>query len=120
MEVRKLYELYCLEEYFDRINREKLSACLKRCRKRNTFAEGEEFEQLDDHIHSLIVKASENVFLIGSYNNIKDLIVLIRHLIRGQTHRANEEHIALLEGDRERAKGILKDHIDQVARSIFS
>jgi DNA-binding GntR family transcriptional regulator len=124
MEVRKLYELYCLEEYFDKIDREKLLACLKHCRKRNTLAEGEEFERLDDNIHSLIVQASGNVFLIGSYNNIKDLIVLIRHLIRGQTHKANEEHIALLEaileGDKARAKAILKDHIDRVARSVCS
>lgn len=124
MEVHKLYELYCLEEYFDKIDREKLLACLERCRKRNTLTEGEEFERLDDNIHSLIAQASENVFLIRSYNNIKDLIVLIRHLIHGQTHKANEEHIALLEaileGDKERAKEILRDHIDRVARSVYS
>jgi len=122
MEVRKLCEVYCLEEYFDRIDREKLLACLESSQEEHDPTEGEEFEHLDDNIHSLIVQASGNIFLIKGYENLKDLIVLIRHLVRNQTYQANEEHImlieAILKGDREGAKQILKDHIDRVTKSF--
>lgn len=124
LEVRKLYELYCLEMYFDQIDRRKLRECLQRCQKKNILSEGEEFERLDDDIHSLIIQASRNAFLARSYNNIKDLIILIRRLVRSQTSKANEEHIALIEAilrkDKEEARQILKSHIDRVTKSLCS
>lgn len=124
MEVRKLYELYCLESYFERIDREKLIFLLERCMLRDWPAiKDPEFDRLDDDIHDLIVSASENVFLIESYNNIKDRIFLIRHLGGSKARQANEEHIlliqAILNNDKGKAKEILQAHIDRVTCEVL-
>jgi len=123
MEVRKLYELYCLESYFDCIDKDRLRFLLERCLSRDWPAvKNPEFDRLDDDIHDLIVSASGNTFLIESYNNIKDRIFLIRHLGESQARRANEEHVlliqAILDGDKERAKEILQAHIDRVTGEV--
>lgn len=126
MEMRKLYELYCLDKYFDQIDRQKLQECLRRCQEFNSLSEknNDSFEEIDDCIHNIIVRASGNAFLMKGYNNIKDFIILIRRLVRSSTPKANEEHIALiesiLEGNKERAKHILESHLDRVTSLLCS
>lgn len=124
MEVRKLYELHCLETYFERIDRKRLRSLLERCLREWPSTKNREFDLLDDDIHDLIVHASGNSFLIESYNNIRDRIFLVRHLGGSQPRKANEEHVrliqAILDGDKERAKEILQAHIDRVTGEVLA
>jgi len=124
MEMRKIYELYCLDKYFDKIDREKLKIFLeKSIDEKNITQKTKEFDELDENIHDLLIKASGNFYLINSYNNIKNQIIILRHLIKDEVSLAREEHIllikAILEGNKERAKEILENHINRVTNSII-
>jgi len=124
MEMRKIYELYCLDKYFDKIDREKLKIFLeKSLDEKNITQKTKEFDELDENIHDLLIKASGNFYLINSYNNIKNQIIILRHLIRDEVSLAREEHIllikAILEGNKERAKEILENHINRVTNAII-
>jgi DNA-binding GntR family transcriptional regulator len=124
MEMRKIYELYCLDKYFDKIDREKLKIFLeKSLDEKNITQKTKEFDELDENIHDLLIKASGNFYLINSYNNIKNQIIILRHLIKDEVSLAREEHIllikAILEGNKERAKEILENHINRVTNSII-
>jgi len=123
MEMRKIYELYCLDKYFDKIDREKLKIFLeKSLDEKNITQKTKEFDELDENIHDLLIKASGNFYLINSYNNIKNQIIILRHLIKDEVSLAREEHIllikAILEGNKERAKEILENHINRVTNAI--
>jgi DNA-binding GntR family transcriptional regulator len=124
MEMRKIYELYCLDKYFDKIDREKLKIFLeKSLDEKNITQKTKEFDELDENIHDLLIKASGNFYLINSYNNIKNQIIILRHLIKDEVSLAREEHIllikAILEGNKERAKEILENHINRVTNAII-
>ena len=123
MEMRKVYELYCLENYFDRIDRNKLSDYLERSLERiNISHKDREFDELDENIHDLIVKTSNNSWLINGYNSIKDYIVVLKHLDIGRVQMAQKEHIslikAILDGNKEKAKKALEEHIQRVTEEL--
>ncbi|MBC7189900.1 GntR family transcriptional regulator, partial [Candidatus Aerophobetes bacterium] len=116
MEVRKLYELYCLEEYFDKIDREKIAKYLEKTLKRkNVTSKDREFDEIDEGIHGLIIKASGNNYLINTYNSIRNYFFILKHLDLAHVQVAQEEHISLMQAilnkEKEKAKDILKKHI---------
>lgn len=121
MEMRQLFELYCLETYFDRIDPLEVKAFLKRCQGR-THLSRREFDQLDEGIHDLIVNASQNPLLMKSYHEVKNQIIICRHLDRDRIEVAHGEHIQLLQAiiapDRPKAVQVLRGHIKRVADSI--
>jgi len=124
MEMRKIYELYCLDKYFDKIDRDKLKIFLeKSLDEKNITQKTKEFDELDENIHDLLIKASGNFYLISSYNNIKNQIIILRHLIKDEVGLAREEHIflikAILERNKEKAKEILENHINRVTNAII-
>ena len=79
MEVRKLYELYCLENYFNNIDRKLLADYLERC-DNNTGLSRLAFDELDNNIHDLLIHASQNRYLEKSYHAVKNQIIIFRHL----------------------------------------
>jgi len=124
MEMRKIYELYCLDKYFDKIDRDKLKIFLeKSLDEKDITQKTKEFDELDENIHDLLIKASGNFYLINSYNNIKNQIIILRHLIKDEVSLAREEHIllikAILERNKEKAKEILENHINRVTNAII-
>jgi len=124
MEMRKIYELYCLDKYFDKIDRDKLKIFLeKSLDEKDITQKTKEFDELDENIHDLLIKASGNFYLISSYNNIKNQIIILRHLIKDEVGLAREEHIflikAILERNKEKAKEILENHINRVTNAII-
>ncbi|MBC7357064.1 MAG: GntR family transcriptional regulator [Desulfacinum sp.] len=122
MEVRRLYELYCLDQYFHELDREKLREILDACRETETLSR-RHFDELDEAIHELIITASHNDYLIESYHNVKNQIIICRHLDRDRMEVAHGEHIRLLEailaGKKEEAVEILRSHINRVAEAIL-
>ncbi len=124
MEMRKIYELYCLDKYFDKIDRNKLKVLLERSiKEENLTQKTKEFDEIDENIHDLIVKSSGNAYLVDSYNNIKNQVVILRHLAKDEVKLARDEHIdlinAILNNEREEAKRILEHHINRVTEAIM-
>ena len=122
MEVRKLYELYCLENYFDKIDRKLLAAYLDRCGN-NAELTRLAFDELDNDIHDLLIHASQNRYLEKSYHAVKNQIIIFRHLNKDRIEVANQEHMALLrailDGDKAAAVKVLEEHIERVASAIL-
>ncbi len=121
MEVRTLYELYCLENYFDQIDRVMLRSYFDRCLKKTDLLR-REFDELDEEIHDLFINASHNRYLIKSYHEVKNQIIIFRHLDRDQMEVAHQEHItllrAMLDMDKAGAVRLLHRHIERVAKAI--
>jgi DNA-binding GntR family transcriptional regulator len=122
MEVRLLYELYCLENYFERIDRKLLTGCLIRCRMQKSPSR-EKFDKLDEQIHDIFIHASENERLMKSYREVKNQIIIFRHLDKDRIELANQEHIEflqqILDGKKPEALLGLRRHIERVADAIL-
>lgn len=122
MEVRLLYELYCLENYFDRIERKVLTHCLTQCIKQKEPSR-QEFDGLDEQIHDLFINASQNEHLMKSYKEVRNQIIIFRHLDKNRIEVANQEHIEflqlILDGNKAGALRGLRRHIERVASSIL-
>lgn len=122
MEVRKLYELYCLENYFDQIDKDLLATCLNRSGN-NASLSRRAFDELDNQIHEAFIHASQNRYLMKSYEEVKNQIIIFKHLDKDQIEVANQEHIQLLQAilhkDKTEAVQVLRRHIDRVANAIL-
>jgi|SRR5690554_125834 len=122
MEVRKMYEIYSLEEHFDKIERDSMKKILRKSTENNNISR-EDFDQLDDSLHNLIISGSGNNFLINCYNQVVDQITLFRRLDKNRIRSATEEHIklinAILSGELERSRKMLKLHIELVTAAAL-
>ncbi len=123
MEVRKMYEVYALENHFATINIkeiERINILMKDFGKDLTR---EKFDQIDTELHELIINASDNDFFIESYIKIEDLFVIFKHLNKDRMGNSHHEHLKLTEsiisGNKEKSLDILKKHLDQVTDSII-
>jgi len=78
---------------------------------------------VDEALHDLLIAASENRFLMETYNHVKDLIILIRHLDLGRIDYSHREHRqivdAMLAGKKELALARLEQHLDNVRNSTL-
>lgn len=122
MEVRQLYELYGLDNYFDNIDQKRVARCLDRCSKLDPSSR-RRFDELDEEIHDLLINASQNKCLMKSYKEVKNQIIIFRHLDKDRIPLANEEHKcllqAILDGEKDEAIRILRRHIRRVASAIL-
>ena len=122
MEVRQLYELYCLDNYFGSIDQRHVARCLARCSNQESLSR-REFDELDEEIHDLFIHASQNKCLMKSYKEVKNQIIIFRHLDKDRIPLANQEHKrllqAILDGDKVEAIRVLRGHIERVARAIL-
>jgi DNA-binding GntR family transcriptional regulator len=122
MEVRQLYEVYCLGEYFDNIDQKRVARCLDRCDKLESSSR-RDFDELDEEIHDLLINASRNKCLMKGYKEVKNQIIIFRHLDKDRIAVANQEHKCLLQailnGDKDEAIRVLRRHIERVASSIL-
>lgn len=115
LEVRKMHELYCLENYFEQINKNKV------LRLKNKFIESHHkyFSIFDSQLHKEIVFASHNNYLIDSYlKMINHFTMLFSYLNDQRFETSREEHIDLIDSiiadNKENAYKILFRHLDRV------
>lgn len=115
LEVRKMQELYCLENYFANIDREVI-ADLK-----DNFCDNDKtyFSIYDNRLHKEIVLASNNQYLIDKYIQLIDhYTMLFSYLNYKRSERSRQEHLALinaiLNDDQAEAVDILFEHLDRV------
>lgn len=122
MELRKMYELNCLTEYFDFINRDELKSIYPKICGAGEITR-EEFNELDSRLHNTFILASNNEFLINQYNKVRDLFILFQYLDSQRDEETNEEHKkiieSILDGDKQLATDCLKLHLDLVYKSII-
>lgn len=120
MEVRNMYETYCLDHHFENLDLDAIESLYNKVKEKKDLSR-KDFDEVDSKFHNLIINASENEFLIDNYNNIEDLIILFRHLDKERIKSANEEHYkvlkSILDGNRKEAVKQLDDHISNVASS---
>ncbi|MFW6267212.1 MAG: GntR family transcriptional regulator, partial [Halanaerobium sp.] len=115
LEVRKMHEIYCLDNYFEEIDREVI-ADLK-----DKFENGHKkyFTSYDSKLHKEIVLASHNNYLIDSYlKMINHYTMLFSYLNYKRSETSRQEHIdiidCILKGDKVQAEEILYRHLDRV------
>jgi DNA-binding GntR family transcriptional regulator len=115
LEVRKMHEIYCLDNYFEEIDREVISDL------KYKFENGHKkyFTSYDSKLHKEIVLASHNNYLIDSYlKMINHYTMLFSYLNYKRSETSRQEHIDLIDcilaGDKEKAEEILYRHLDRV------
>ncbi|SDM33807.1 GntR family transcriptional regulator [Halarsenatibacter silvermanii] len=122
IEVRIMYEGYCLEKHLNNIDFQALEKLYEDMKNFNN-ANRNEFDNIDKSFHNLIIEASQNNILIERYRNIEDLIDLVRHLDREREKDAMSEHIKvtekILNKEPEKAKSSLEEHIINVRDGII-
>src|SRR6056297_1334661 len=122
MEIRKMYEHFALREHFDAIDRKKIKHIYNSMDNNDELTRNL-FDEMDKKIHSTIVEASGNDYLINSYNRIKDLMILFQHLNLQRIDEAHEEHHILIESildnNQEKAEKVLIEHLKMVTLSIM-
>jgi len=115
LEVRKMHEIYCLENYFENINREVISDL------KDKFENGHKkyFTSYDSKLHKEIVLASDNNYLVDSYlKMINHYTMLFSYLNYKRSETSRQEHINLIDcilnRNKEKAVKILYRHLDRV------
>ena len=115
LEVRKMHELYCLDNYFDEIDKEKIADLKDKFQNGNQ----EYFGTYDTHLHKEIIFASHNDYLIDRYLKlINHYTMLFSYLNYKRSETSRKEHIELidciLKGEKEKSCSILFRHLDRV------
>ncbi|TDS30721.1 GntR family transcriptional regulator [Halanaerobium congolense] len=115
LEVRKMHELYCLDNYFEQIDKEKIVELKDKFLK----SHHKHFSVFDSQLHKEIVFASHNNYLIDSYlKMINHFTMLFSYLNDQRSETSRQEHIDLidciLKGKKEKAYKILFKHLDRV------
>ena len=120
-DARKMFELYCLDRYFDKINKQEALHLAQRVEKLES-SQYKAMRIIDDNLHSMIIDASQNPFLTKQYSDMQSLFRLCIYTEEDDADSAKEEHLCLLDaicqGDRRRALRELERHLDRVAREI--
>lgn len=114
-EVRKVYELYCLETYVENIDKTVILELFQQIDK--TDATDRAMMLLDEHLHDMIVKASNNPFLIHQYTDMFDLFRIHMYSENDNASISKDEHLALLSaiyrGNNRYAYTILEKHLER-------
>lgn len=115
LEVRKMHELYCLENYFEQINKNRVL----RLKDKFIKSHHKHFSVFDSQLHKEIVFASHNNYLIDSYlKMINHFTMLFSYLNDQRSETSREEHIDLIDSiiadNKEKAYKILFRHLDRV------
>lgn len=121
--VRKMYEIYCLEKYFNHIDREGLAQIVEMQKE----ASLEKFYTYDVEMHALIIKASNNEFLMKQYAQVQDFFWLFMFIDKNieENHIAvsKEEHElilnSILDNDKQTALQLLNAHLDRVGNEAI-
>ncbi len=124
---RRMFELYCMENYFENIDLDELRKIYDSV-ERNT---GDAFDNLqhqknDTELHSSFIKASRNPYLINQYNNVSYLFSLCVIYDNDTKHDAISriEHLNIMDNifahKKEAALLELKRHLDRVDETIMA
>ncbi len=121
MEVRKMYELYGMGEFFESIDRKHLSEMYDKIKNDSKLSKSELYE-IDFILHNSFILASNNQFLIDEYERVKNLFILFLYYDTTRDNEAREEHCniieAILNQDKVSSLTLLRNHLDRVKSVI--
>jgi len=122
IEVRKMYETYCLDNHFNNIDKNKAKNLKKKMDLIENDLNRKEFDKIDTELHYTFIKASENNFLIEKYDQIKDLVILFQHIHLTRMEKSHQEHQKIvsniLNGNKKKVIGLVKEHLLDVNEGI--
>ena len=116
-EVRLLLEPYALRRYGHKLDRGELESLRTRMEEQITGADrfGQHDYNLDDAFHGMIMEATNNRYLIDTYENIKNLNLRIRVLSGNQVENrlddTFQEHAAIIDA-------CLREDWDEAAQAM--
>ena len=114
-ELRTVYEVHCLEQFSESIPEEMVSDLHDQIEKTDPL--DPHMIALDEQLHSMIVEASKNVFLIRQYNTMMNLFRIYMFRVSNNEMLAKEEHLLILRAIRMRnqafAMEMLKQHLNR-------
>ncbi len=114
-ELRKLYELYCLQEYVDNINKSELMELYQQIDGMDPKERA--MLLLDERLHSVIVESSKNQFLIRQYLEMQNLFRIHMYSENDNASTSKREHLALIsaiyKGNYRSAYIILEQHLNR-------
>lgn len=118
-ELRKLYELYSLQEYASNIDKSELMELYQQIDQMD--AVGRAALLLDERLHSLIVEASHNEFLIHQYQEMLNLFRIHMYSESDTAELSKREHLSLIsaiyKGNYKSAYAILERHLNRVVET---
>ncbi|WP_411675825.1 GntR family transcriptional regulator [Caproicibacter sp.] len=114
-EVRLLIEPFAIEGYADKIDKATILNYKNYYSQNNSFENIDEVYQVDDEIHHIFISATQNKYLIQTYDNIqvqnRRIRILSGKKIEERMERSNQEHIRILDA-------VLSDQFEQAARHM--
>lgn len=122
MDVRSMYELFCLDAYWDAQDRPALESCLRDMKDGLEGGDTEGFDDGDQRFHGAIVHSANNGFLRRQYDQIRELLMLVACSDTAHCGEAYAEHAevlgALAGDDRKAAVALLKYHLNRAMQHI--
>ena len=120
MEVRMMFELHCMQNHMDGIDRNQVQKILDQIK---CSISQQELDELDHEMHRMIIHASENEFLISEYDRLNALFALgVSGGEEVNVHTAKKEHIeilnAILSGNVNKAVDQLQRHLERAKDEI--
>lgn len=126
LKARLVFELYGIQEHFDKLNIAKFKKIYDRINSKEMTKD--EYRKLDVALHVLFVEATKNDFLLHLYKQMQDLFQLFMFIDRDTSNNENLtnncEHNdilkAILAGDRLAAGKALIAHFDEVYETVVT
>lgn len=123
LEVRRLHEVYCLDHYFSQIDLDELQRIKQDMDAYEANPTPEAFDRIDEELHDLFLAASQNRFLMENYQQVKELLILIRNVDAARMRYSHVEHRkiveAVLRGHKELAVRYLEQHLDNARHATL-
>lgn len=114
-ELRRVYEIHCLEQFSESIPEQIVKSLYEQIEKTDPL--DNKMIALDEQLHSMIVEASQNVFLIRQYNTMMNLFRIYMFRFSTNEELAKEEHLLILRAIRMHnqtfAMEMLKQHLNR-------
>ncbi|MBP1993704.1 GntR family transcriptional regulator [Paenibacillus eucommiae] len=128
---REMVELFALEAGFDHLRErvEEAAGIVDDFEKLITSEqyEGTQVMESDIQLHKLIVESTQNRRIIESYEKVNGHVQMARAYYLQDLQRIHNAHMehkellqALKEGDKEKAKRRLKEHLDQTLSNLLA
>ncbi|MDR1732346.1 MAG: GntR family transcriptional regulator, partial [Synergistaceae bacterium] len=91
MEVRKMHEMFCLNQYFDLTDHEKIKK-IHQCMSAHLHKDKALFDRCDFQFHDLLINTSKNRFLNMQYAQIKELLQFLVYYDAEHDEEALADH----------------------------
>lgn len=119
---RKMFEIYCLDTFFDQLDISQVRNFLKEFGRYDQLGP-EVLENLDFEMHKMFVYASHNHILIDTYERLSAMFSLGYFVCKENIHVANKEHMDILEAilikNKAGALKCLEAHLNRVCEEVI-